>query len=188
MILLLTTNTESGSVSTRSPSLPCIIKLEEPHPPVASSPNLTNYPNYRRGRIGHGRRQDERVLAVETSPLSSSGLAHRLDKGRIDPRCRLGFRPRSTRPEVTPGLFPGAVHSGSTPAVRKKPIVSYSHKPPRQDMEQEPSGEFFHAEGHLLHCIAVSIVLPLESHLSVCESNQPLIGYGYSMCVAGQIL
>src|SRR5215831_12592035 len=87
-------------------------------PPVASSPNLTNYPNYRRGRIGHGRRQDERVLAVETSPLSSSGLAHRLDKGRIDPRCRLGFRPRSTRPEVTPGLFPGAVHSGSTPTVR----------------------------------------------------------------------
>src|SRR5262249_28175468 len=118
MILLLTTNTESGSVSTRSPSLPCIIKLEEHPPPVASSPNLTNYPNYRRGRIGHGRGQDERVLAVETSPLSSSGLAHRLDKGRIDPRCRLGFRPRSTRPEVTPGLFPGAVDSGSTPTVR----------------------------------------------------------------------
>src|SRR5262244_242926 len=138
MILLLTTNTESGSVSTRSPSLPCIIKLEEPHPPVASSPNLTNYPNYRRGRIGHGRRQDERVLAVETSPLSSSGLAHRLDKGRIDPRCRLGFRPRSTRPEVTPGLFPGAVHSGSTPTVRGDSgsqgthSVVFNSRPPRR--------------------------------------------------------
>jgi len=47
-------------------------------------------------------------------------------------------------------------------------IVSYSHESSRQDMEQEPSGELPPAEGHLLHPIAVGIIFPSESHLSVC--------------------
>src|SRR5262245_11478520 len=55
-------------------------------------------------------------------------------------------------------------------------------------MEQESPGELSYVESHLLYCIAVSIILPSEGHLSFRKRDQSLIGYGNSMSVTRQVL
>src|SRR5215471_944091 len=55
-------------------------------------------------------------------------------------------------------------------------------------MEQESAGELSYVKSHILHHVAISIVFPLEGHLSIRKRDQSLIGYSNAMGITRQIL
>jgi len=57
-----------------------------------------------------------------------------------------------------------------------------------QDMEQEAADELDSFEAHDAAAVAMPGVPPAEAHLSVFEAEQPSVGDGDAMRVAGQIL
>ena len=58
----------------------------------------------------------------------------------------------------------------------------------RQDVEQEATDELDRVEGHDAAAVVMSGVSPAEAHLSVFEAEEPSVGDGDAVGVAGQIL
>jgi len=60
----------------------------------------------------------------------------------------------------------------------RSPPGSRAVEPARQNMEQESPGELVCREGHGFLWIVVAIVPPLEFHLAVFDTDDPMIGNG----------
>ena len=58
----------------------------------------------------------------------------------------------------------------------------------RQDVKQEAADELDRIEGHDAAAVVMSGVSPAEAHLSVVETEQPSVGDGDAVGVAGQVL
>jgi len=63
-------------------------------------------------------------------------------------------------------------------AIAEEPVVANAVEPARQNMEQESPGELVCREGHGFLWIVVAIVPPLEFHLAVFDTDDPMIGNG----------
>ena len=61
-------------------------------------------------------------------------------------------------------------------------------KTARQHMQQKPAQEFVGRDGHVALLVAVSVVLPAEGDLTVGEGDQPVVGDGHAMGIAGQVV
>ena len=58
----------------------------------------------------------------------------------------------------------------------------------RQDVKQEAADELDRIEAHDLDAVVVSGVAPAKAHLAVVEIEEPAVGDGNAMSVAGQVL
>jgi hypothetical protein len=58
---------------------------------------------------------------------------------------------------------------------------------PRQDMQKKAPDEFDRVERHEALAIAALIILPPEGHLAIGTGEEPPIGNGHAMRVAGQV-
>ena len=78
---------------------------------------------------------------------------------------------------------------GLTPvAVGEQSEVADLDKAGRQDMEQETPDELDRVESHDAAAVVMSGVAPAEAHLSVVEAEEPSVGDGNPMRIAGQVL
>jgi hypothetical protein len=55
-------------------------------------------------------------------------------------------------------------------------------------VEQEAAKELLRTEGHHSFLISVGIILPAESNLVMLESHEAMVGDGYAMGAAGEIV
>jgi hypothetical protein len=62
------------------------------------------------------------------------------------------------------------------------------HEAPRQHVQQEPTKELFATDRHRPLLTSASVVLPPESNLAVRNVDNPVIGNGHSVGVAGQVM
>ncbi len=76
---------------------------------------------------------------------------------------------------------------GSLP-IRKESEEADPHEPARQHVQQEPTKELFATDRHRSLLTFASVVLPPEGNLAVSDVDDPVIGNGHSVCVAGQVM
>jgi len=57
-----------------------------------------------------------------------------------------------------------------------------------KDMDQEAADELVGAECHRLLLVAVTIVLPAETHLAILDVEDAIVGYRDAVCVAADIV
>ena len=57
-----------------------------------------------------------------------------------------------------------------------------------QDVEQEAADELDRVEGHDAAAVVMSGISPAKAHLSVVKAEQPSVGDGHAVGVAGQVL
>lgn len=55
-------------------------------------------------------------------------------------------------------------------------------------MQEKAAQKLLRSHCHELLLAAVRVVLPPESDVAICEGNNPVVGDGNAMCVAGQIM
>jgi len=58
----------------------------------------------------------------------------------------------------------------------------------REDVHQKPAQEFIRRQRHYFLPLLVLIVLVGESHLSVFQLDQPIVGNGDPMSIASQVI
>ena len=75
-----------------------------------------------------------------------------------------------------------------TAAIGQEAEEADAHEAMRKHMEQEAAQELLRRHGHQLLFAAVGVILPAERHLTIGEINEPMIGDGDAMGVAGQIM
>ena len=73
-------------------------------------------------------------------------------------------------------------------AVSEESEVSDANQAAGQDMKQEAAQELMSGNGHDLLLAAVSIVPPAEGDAIVFGGNEPMVGNGDAMGVAGQVV
>ena len=73
-------------------------------------------------------------------------------------------------------------------AVGKQSEVADLDEAGRQDMEQKAADELDRIEGHDAAAVVVPGVAPAKAHLAVVEAEEPSVGDGDPMRVAGQVL
>jgi len=52
-------------------------------------------------------------------------------------------------------------------------------------MEKKAAQKLFRCDGHQLLFAAMRIILPAEGDLAISEGNDPVVGDGHTMCIAG---
>jgi hypothetical protein len=55
-------------------------------------------------------------------------------------------------------------------------------------MEKKAAQKLFRCHCHQLLFAAVRVILPAERDLAIGEGNDPVVGDGDTMCVAGQVM
>jgi len=60
-------------------------------------------------------------------------------------------------------------------------------EPAWQHVEQESTDELDSIQSRFFDLVTVLGVAPLESNDSICQTDQPAVGDGYSVCVARKI-
>ena len=116
------------------------------------------------------------------------GAAFALGAAAID--CRLlsrgdevgGLRNRSLE------VLPAKSQRLTAIAVGEQTEVADLDEATRQHVKQEATDELNRIEAHDLDAVVVSGVAPLKAHLSVVQIQEPAIGDGDTMGVAGQVL
>ena len=73
-------------------------------------------------------------------------------------------------------------------AITEEPVVANAVEPARQNMEQESPDELVCREGHGFLLIVVAIVPPLEFHLAVFDTDDPMIGNGDPVGVTADVV
>ena len=58
----------------------------------------------------------------------------------------------------------------------------------RQHMEKKAAQKLLCCHGHQLLFAAVGVILPAEGNLTISEGNEPVVGDGDTMCIAGQVM
>ena len=58
----------------------------------------------------------------------------------------------------------------------------------REHMEKEAAQKLFRRYCHQLLFAAMRIILPAERDLAIGKGNDPMVGDGDAMCVAGQVM
>ena len=71
--------------------------------------------------------------------------------------------------------------------IREEPIVPHPLKATRQDMQEKAPNEFDRVERHEAVAITPLIVFPSERHLAIVTGEEPSIGDGHAMCIAGKV-
>ena len=75
-----------------------------------------------------------------------------------------------------------------TPRAGQEPKESDADETARQGVQQEPAQKLVGGNGHLALLVAVRVVLPAEGDRLAIKGEEPVIGDGYAMGVAGQVL
>src|SRR5262250_3804595 len=72
--------------------------------------------------------------------------------------------------------------------IGKEAVVTNAVEPAGQDVQEESPDEFVGREGHGFLLIVVAIVPPTEFHLTVFDVDDPMVGNGYPMGVAANVI
>ena len=131
----------------------------------------------RAGSLSSGATRDDvqgAALALGTGSVERGPLAF----------CQQRARIRSRGAEMKPAQGERL----SAVAVGKQSEVADLDETGRQLMEQEAADELYRVEGHDAAAVAMAGVPPPEAHLSVIEAEEPSVGDGNPMRVAGQVL
>ena len=75
-----------------------------------------------------------------------------------------------------------------TAAIGEKSDKADAHETAWQCVQQESPQELFRSQGHEPFLISMCVVLPAEHNPIISEADQPVIGDGHAVRVAGQIL
>jgi hypothetical protein len=100
-----------------------------------------------------------------------------------DRRVLLVVRPRSRRKQLK-----AARQRSSAAAIGQKAEVSDAHETLWEQMQQEAAQKLIDRKSHPPLLVVVSGVAPVESDLAIRKGNQAMVGDGYAMRVAAQIL
>ena len=73
------------------------------------------------------------------------------------------------------------------PPIGEEPIVPHPLEATRQDMQEKAPNEFDRVKRHEALAIAPLIVFPSERHLAIVTGEEPPIGDGHAMRIAGQV-
>ena len=76
----------------------------------------------------------------------------------------------------------------ASPPMRKDAEVADAHKARRQHVQQKAPQEFFDRQTHPSLLVLVRRVAPAESHASVGQRYEPVIGDGHAVGVAAEIM
>src|SRR6185312_7275309 len=77
---------------------------------------------------------------------------------------------------------------GSTAAVGQEAEEADAHKAVRKHMEKKAAQKLLGSYGHQFLLAAMRVVLSPASDLTIGECNEPMIGNGNAMGVAGQVM
>ena len=72
-------------------------------------------------------------------------------------------------------------------AIRQEAIVTDPHETSGKRVQQEAADEFRRLQGQDLALLPVRVILVAKAHLSVVQSDQPSVGDGDAVGIAGQI-
>ena len=101
---------------------------------------------------------------------------------RVHRRARL-----SGRQEGLPEELPTPWELDLAPPIREEPKVPYPLEATRQDMQEKAPNEFDRVERHEALALAPLIIFPSERHLALSTGEEPPIGDGHAMRIAGQV-
>ena len=73
-------------------------------------------------------------------------------------------------------------------SIREEARKADTDEPSRQDMRQEATQELFSGHRHFALLAAVGVVLPPETDFAVGHIQNPMIGDGDAVGLAGQVL
>jgi len=76
----------------------------------------------------------------------------------------------------------------STRAVREQAEVANAHEAGRQDVQEKPTKEFVDLEGHHLAPVVVGVVLPVEAHHALVQTEESVVGQGDAVRIAPEVL
>ena len=77
---------------------------------------------------------------------------------------------------------------GGPVAIGQQAVTADVFEAGGQHMQQEAADEFVGLKRHGLRCSGMFVVFPLEGDVAVVEADQPVVGYGYAVGVAAQIV
>ena len=75
-----------------------------------------------------------------------------------------------------------------SPPIRQESEEADPHEATRQHVQEEPAKELFATDRHRPWLTSASVVLPPEGNLAVRNVDDPVIGNGHSVGVAGQVM
>src|SRR5258708_39885590 len=73
-------------------------------------------------------------------------------------------------------------------SIAEEPVVANTVEPTRQNVEQKSPDELVRREGHDFLLIVVAVVSPVEFHLAIFDVDDPVIGNGDAVRVAGDMV
>ena len=84
--------------------------------------------------------------------------------------------------------LPAERQQSLTAAISQVTEEADAHKAMGKHMEKEAAQKLFCCDRHQLLFAAVSVIFPAERHLTIGEVDEPVIGDGNAMGVAGQVM
>ena len=72
--------------------------------------------------------------------------------------------------------------------VGKKSVVSNTLESIRQYMNEKPPDELSGREGHCLVMLSVAVIFPAETHTTIFDIKQAVVGDGHTVSVAAQVI
>ncbi len=75
-----------------------------------------------------------------------------------------------------------------TKTVAEKPVVTNTLESIWKNVHEKPPDELFSREGHRFVVLFVAIILPAETHNTIFDINQSVVGDGDTVSIAAQVI